>query len=102
MKIHHGGSSVVASHGVTSEANFQINASPQAFRILSSGLYSDKITAVLREIACNAVDAHVAAGKADEPIEVKLPTALDPSFYIKDWGTGSPTSRSRGCTRRTS
>jgi hypothetical protein len=88
LKVIHGGSNVVASHGVASEANFQIKASAQAFRILSSGLYSDKISAVLREIGCNAADSHVAAGTPDRPIEVKLPTPLDASFYIKDWGIG--------------
>lgn len=87
MKITHGGSNVIASHGVTNEANFQIKANAHAFRILSSGLYSDKVSAVLREIGCNAVDSHVAAGKP-EPIEVKLPTKLDTSFYIKDYGVG--------------
>ena len=87
MKIIHGGSNVIASHGVTNEANFQIKASAHAFRILSSGLYSDKVSAVLREIGCNAADSHVAAGKL-EPIEVKLPTKLDTSFYIKDYGVG--------------
>lgn len=88
MKVIRGGSNVIASRGVKSNANFQIKASAQAFRILSSGLYSDKISAVLREIGCNAADAHVAAGTPDRPIEVKLPTKLDSSFYIKDWGTG--------------
>jgi len=88
LKVVPAGSNVIASHGVESEANFQIKACSQAFRILSSGLYSDKISAVLREIGCNAADSHVAAGIPDRPIEVKLPTALDSSFYIKDWGTG--------------
>jgi hypothetical protein len=51
-------------------------------------LYSDRILAIVRELACNAYDAHVAAGKADVPIEIKLPTYFDSSFYVKDFGTG--------------
>ena len=88
MKVSPGGSNVIASAGIQSEARFKILDNAHAFRILSSGLYSDKIGAVLREIGCNAADAHTAAGHGELPFEVKLPTALDPQFYIKDWGTG--------------
>ena len=41
---------------------FRIRNSAKAFGILSSGLYANKIRAVIREISCNAVDSHVAAG----------------------------------------
>lgn len=88
MKVKHGGSNVVASSGVKSQGKFQIQASAHAFRILSSGLYSDKISAVLREIGCNAADSHIAAGCPDRPIEVKLPSTFDKDFYIKDYGIG--------------
>ena len=88
MKIVHGGTNVIASHGIRSEDQFKISANAQAFRILSSGLYSDKISAVLREIGCNAADAHTAQGTPNRPIEVKLPSKLDMSFHIKDWGPG--------------
>ena len=43
-------SNVVASAGLQQTSSFQIATSAHAFRILSSGLYSDKIGAVLREI----------------------------------------------------
>ncbi len=74
--------------GVQSENTFTIKATSKAFDILSSGLYSDKIKAIVRELSCNAYDSHVAAGKADTPIEVKLPTYLDHTFYVKDFGLG--------------
>lgn len=67
---------------------FQISANGTAFQILSSGLYSNKIQAVLRELSCNAADAHVAAGKASVPIEVLLPTLDDPKLTIRDHGPG--------------
>lgn len=74
--------------GVQSENVFTIKASAKAFSILSDGLYSDKIKAIVRELSCNGHDSHVAAGKADTPIEVKLPTYLDHTFYVKDFGLG--------------
>lgn len=79
---------VISSEGVQTTSSFNIARTPHMFNILSSGLYSDKIAAVLREIACNAMDAHVMAGKPDHPFQVKLPTTLDRTFYVKDWGPG--------------
>lgn len=67
---------------------FRIRNSAKAFNILSSGLYANKIRAIIRELSCNAVDSHVAAGKADAPFEVHLPNSLDPFFSIRDFGTG--------------
>lgn len=81
-------SNVVASAGLQQTSSFQIATSAHAFRILSSGLYSDKIGAVLREIGCNAMDAHIAAGKQDVPFEVHLPSRLTSKFYIRDFGPG--------------
>lgn len=83
-----GMSSVVESSGVQSTSAFNIARTPHMFNILSSGLYSDKCAAVLREIGCNANDAHIMGGCPERPIQVKLPSALDRSFYVKDWGPG--------------
>ena len=80
--------STVQTKGVMEKSQARIKMSAHAFSILASGLYTDKIAAVLREVGCNARDAHVAAGKPDLPIEVKLPTVLDSQFHIKDWGVG--------------
>ena len=67
---------------------FRIRNSAKAFNILSSGLYANKIKAIIRELSCNAVDSHVAAGKADVPFDVHLPNPLTPHFSIRDYGTG--------------
>lgn len=67
---------------------FRIRNSAKAFNILSSGLYANKIKAIVRELSCNAVDSHTAAGKSDVPFEVHLPNALEPHFSIRDFGTG--------------
>lgn len=76
------------SAGLVATRNFKISTSAHAFKILSSGLYSNKIAAVLRELSCNAIDANVAAGRANVPIVVKLPTAIDIQFYVQDNGPG--------------
>lgn len=67
---------------------FRIRNSAKAFNILSSGLYANKIRAIVRELSCNAVDSHVAAGRSDVPFDVHLPTSLEPTFSIRDYGTG--------------
>jgi hypothetical protein len=67
---------------------FRIRNSAKAFNILSSGLYANKIRAIVRELSCNAVDSHVAAGKASTPFDVHLPNQLEPWFSIRDYGTG--------------
>ena len=68
--------------------DFKIKASAKAFSILSSGLYANKIRAIIRELSCNAVDSHVAAGKQSTPFDVHLPNQLEPHFSIRDYGTG--------------
>lgn len=68
--------------------SFGIKSSPMMFKILSDKMYSDKISAVIREYGCNAYDAHIAAGTQDKPFEVHLPNHFEPYFYIRDYGTG--------------
>ena len=67
---------------------FRIRNSAKAFNILSSGLYANKIRAIIRELSCNAVDSHTAAGKQDTPFDVHLPNTINPTFAIRDYGTG--------------
>jgi hypothetical protein len=74
--------------GINATQEFRIKASRKAFEILSAGLYSDKVRAIVRELSTNAADAHVAAGKASEPFEVHLPNNLEPWFSVKDYGIG--------------
>jgi len=69
-------------------SGFKINASAKAFEILSSNIYTNKVAAVIREYSCNAYDAHVAAGNQDRQFDVNLPTSLDSTFSVRDYGTG--------------
>lgn len=74
--------------GTSAPKNYRIAATAISFDIMSNGLYSRKIEAVIRELSCNAYDAHVSAGKPHEPFEIQLPTQFEPTFKIKDYGTG--------------
>jgi len=88
MKLHTAvqDQAVLSNVGTTGE--FRIRNSAKAFNILSSGLYANKIRAVIRELSCNAVDSHVAAGRVNTPFDVHLPTVLEPWFSVRDYGTG--------------
>ena len=87
MKLHATQNNVVKS-GRFEERNFSIEASAKAFFILSDGLYSNKIKAVIRELSTNAYDSQVDAGNQDLPFDAHLPTRLEPTFYVRDYGTG--------------
>lgn len=66
----------------------KIKASRKLFSFFSDGVYSNKPVAIARELVANAVDSHVMAGRPNVPVEVQLPTALDPTFIVRDFGTG--------------
>ena len=88
MKLHTAPQDEAIMSNVGQIGEFRIRNSAKAFNILSSGLYANKIKAIVRELSCNAVDSHVAAGKADVPFAVHLPNQLEPYFAIRDFGTG--------------
>jgi hypothetical protein len=71
--------------GGSQPIEFGISSSAEFFNILSSTLYKDQILAVVREVLCNAWDAHIEAGYTDKPVEV---TITDDKFIIKDFGRG--------------
>ena len=80
--------STVETQQTTGQQQFQMLASAQAFDLLSSSLYTDKIAAVIRELSCNAADAHALNGNKNTPFDVKLPNTLDAQFYVRDYGPG--------------
>ena len=55
--------------------------------ILRKNLYSDPELSVIREISCNALDAHVEANKR-VPIKITLPTFNSPQLIVRDFGKG--------------
>lgn len=68
------------------QMTFDENSIAHLMSVLTD-LYSDPALAVIREYSTNAFDSHRAAGHAD-PIEVTLPTTLEPSFVVADHGVG--------------
>ena len=79
-------SEIVSTLGDLESKNFSVNVSDQAFHLLFDGLYSNKIQSVLREIMSNALDGHIANGNPDQPFRVNLPTAMNPTLSIRDFG----------------
>lgn len=72
---------------LTGERNsFTIKANGKAFRTLIDKLYENKVRAIVRELCTNALDSHIAAGKGDVPFQLFLPTSLDPTFRVRDYG----------------
>lgn len=88
MKLHSAVQNEAILSNVGEVGEFRIRNSAKAFNILSSGLYANKIRAIIRELSCNAVDSHTAAGKDSTPFDVHLPNVLEPYFSIRDYGTG--------------
>lgn len=78
------------SKGVTASGAFGISLKDSAhiMTILRDTLYSDKVMAVLREYSSNAWDAHRSVGKHDVPIKVVMPTRMEPTLTIQDFGPG--------------
>jgi hypothetical protein len=78
----------ITSFGAQQTSEFKIKASGKAFRILIDGLYSDKVTAVVRELISNGIDSHIKAGKVDAPLLIRVPTSMNPTFSVRDFGVG--------------
>lgn len=65
---------------------FTIKATAHSFKILSSGMYSNKIRAIIRELSTNAYDSHVQAGLEEKPFDIYFPNEHAPFFKIRDYG----------------
>jgi hypothetical protein len=79
---------VIERSGVAEGRSFTVNFNEKLARMLSKGIYQNIIRAPIRELACNAIDSHRAAGKRDVPIRVHLPNNLEPYFEVQDEGVG--------------
>lgn len=74
--------------GVEESATFTILADRKSFRTLIDGIYSRKYEAIVREVATNGYDSHIAAGRPEQAIFVHCPSEVRPEFYVRDWGVG--------------
>lgn len=78
----------VTSNIPTTTTPFTIELNAITFEILSKDLYKDPIKAIIRELCCNATDAHTRANTQAIPFDIHLPTTREPHFNIRDYGTG--------------
>ena len=78
----------ILADGVSNQFTLKQENLAHVFNILRNNLYSDKIQAPIREYSTNATDANVENGKASQPIQVTLPTMIDPVFKVRDFGKG--------------
>lgn len=67
---------------------FTVEASAKFFELATNGLYSNPELAVLTELGQNAFDEHIVSNIAHRPFELTLPTHLEPTFVIRDFGRG--------------
>lgn len=74
------------SRAEATNCGFDPDGAAHLMSILSN-IYRDPWLAVLREYAANACDAHRQAGSTD-PIQVTLPTDIEPTLTVADRGTG--------------
>ena len=65
-------------------AKFKIVNNGKMFKLLSSQLYTNKQIAIVRELSCNALDAHT-LNKQTKPFELLIDYD---NFIIKDYGPG--------------
>ena len=84
----------VAIEGNFPTTSFGIAGNAKSFKVLSEKIYTKKVQAVIREISCNAQDAHTDAD-IDQPFKVHLPTTLEPWFAVRDYGFGLTTQQVR-------
>jgi hypothetical protein len=79
----------VRNSGVIGDtSNFNIAVNAKMFRVLSDTMYQDKVGSIVREISCNAADAHIEAGTPDLPFVIHVPNSIEPWFAVKDMGVG--------------
>jgi hypothetical protein len=69
------------------DTQFKIATNSKLFSILSDSIYTRKIDAVIRELCCNAFDAHVEA-RQDRKFQITLPSEFNSEFRVRDFGLG--------------
>lgn len=72
---------------------FSIGDAAFVIGILRDKIYSDPIYAVVSEYLSNAKDACAEIGKDSDQIHVTLPTTLNPTLAIRDFGVGMSPER---------
>lgn len=79
--------------GVVDSVTSAISVTGKSFRVISDGLYKNKIETIVRELCSNAYDSHILAVSKGliEPtkqFDVHFPSRLEPYFEVRDYGVG--------------
>ncbi len=88
MKLDRDDSHNIESFGTLKEESFSIGDMGFVLEILRNKLYSNIKKAICQEYTSNARDAHREVGKGHIPIQVTLPSLLDPNWRCRDFGMG--------------
>lgn len=64
--------------------------SPEIMHLLSGALYQNPAYAMIREVLCNAHDAHIAAGIPEQVIKISIHNGR---LIVRDFGNGIPHDR---------
>ena len=89
MKFAGTDAATIVRSNVEEGSEFKIASNAKMFKLLSSGLYKYKVRAVIRELSCNAYDAHVMNGNPEQPFVMELPSYDNGyTFRIRDFGVG--------------
>lgn len=77
---------VVTSDNIGQTTSFRVDDMGKVAWILAN-MYPDGMLAMIRELCCNALDAHL-INKSDRPFIITLPTTLSPQWTLLDFGPG--------------
>jgi len=80
-------SNITSSSAVGSTTNFSIQADSALYSVLTKKIYSDTMSASIREWSTNALDACIAAD-LEIKFDVHIPTIENPTFIVRDYGIG--------------
>jgi hypothetical protein len=95
MKLQVPDTPVVRS-GPFKETSFGFGDQRVIMDILRRRMYPNPIKAICQEVMCNARDANREAGRGEEPIVVRIPTELAPTYEVSDHGLGITPERMEG------
>lgn len=71
------------------EIKFEVDTLNPAIMIkIVSDMYPNPRQTLLTEYVQNALDSHSEAGCPERPVEIQLPTELEPNYIVRDYGIG--------------
>ena len=78
----------VQAVGVIHAKEVTISGNAKAFELIFGQIYPDIIKAIVRELFANGWDSQKMANNLETPIDIHLPSNIEPYFSVRDYGTG--------------